>query len=124
MGTGCTTETGAYKSVNDNLPKLTSRYKFNNGYFGERGNKNFIRTITSSNPQKSATEFFSTISEGGSFSESSNGKASIATMADGTVISYRTITTTENSPAVEINIRYSSESDSLKYQKIHFIRKD
>lgn len=124
MGTGSTPETGAYRSVNDNLPKLTSRYEFNNGYFGERGNKNFIRTITCSDPQKSAADFFSTISEGGIFSTSSNGKASIATMADGTVISYRTITTTENSPAVEINIRYSSEAGGIKYQKIHFMRND
>lgn len=58
MGTGSTPETGAYRSVNDNLPKLTSRYEFNNGYFGERGNKNFIRTITCSDPQKRAADFF------------------------------------------------------------------
>lgn len=123
MGTGVTSERGAYKNASDNLSRVSSIYKYHNGYFGERGNKNFIRVISCTFPNKSASEFFSIISEGGAITKSSNGKAVIATMADGTVISYRTITKTLNSPAVEINIRYSSNSGSLKYQKIHFVEK-
>lgn len=49
-----------------------------------------------------------------------NGKGFITELKDGTIISYREITSTEGSPAVEINIKKSTDTGGVKKQKIHF----
>ena len=41
-------------------------------------------------------------------------------LKDGTIITYREITSTKDSPAVEINIKQSNDSGGIKNQKIHF----
>ena len=50
----------------------------------------------------------------------SNGKGYITELKDGTIISYREVTSTEGSPAVEINIKKSTDTGGVKKQKIHF----
>jgi hypothetical protein len=42
---------------------------------------------------------------------------------DGTILSYREVSTSDGTPAVEINIRGSSAHGEIKYQKIHFIER-
>ncbi len=43
-------------------------------------------------------------------------------MKDGTVISYRKITSSSNSPAVEIRFRKLDSKYGIKDQKIHFVQ--
>ena len=45
-------------------------------------------------------------------------------MKDGTIVSYREVSSSDGSPAVEINIRKSDEHGDIKYQKIHFVKGD
>lgn len=46
----------------------------------------------------------------------------ISRMKDGTVISYRKITSSSNSPAVEIRFRKLDSKYGIKDQKIHFVQ--
>ena len=41
-------------------------------------------------------------------------------MADGSIITWRSVSSSDGSPVVEINIKKSSHSGGLKEQKIHF----
>ncbi len=43
-------------------------------------------------------------------------------MSDGTIITYRRYTRSDNLPAVDINIRKSTDSGGIKSQKIHFVK--
>lgn len=51
-----------------------------------------------------------------------NGKGVYCKMRDGTIISYREISSSDGSPAVEINIKQSTDHADIKYQKIHFVK--
>ncbi len=54
--------------------------------------------------------------------EMNNGKGVYTKMKDGSILSYRQISTSDGSPAVEINIRGSTDHGTVKYQKIHFVK--
>ena len=69
---------------------------------------------------KTARDFYEKIAKGGLEESLSNGKGVSTRMKDGTVIVYREITSTPNSPAVEINIRKIKVNTKIKNQKIHF----
>ena len=43
-------------------------------------------------------------------------------MADGTIIIYREYTSTDGSPAVDIGIKFSSNKEVFKQQRIHFVK--
>ena len=45
-------------------------------------------------------------------------------MADGSVITFRPTTKSDNYPGVDINISKSTSSGDLKQQKIHFGKED
>lgn len=49
-----------------------------------------------------------------------NGRGVKTLMGDGTVVSLREVSSSDGSPAVEINIRNSFGSGGVKNQKIHF----
>lgn len=44
-------------------------------------------------------------------------------MSDGTIITYREVSSSDASPAVDINIKKSTNPSGVKSQKIHFIKK-
>lgn len=112
-----------YHSLSDNLDNLTSNYAYSNGYFGDKGKgRTFTRNISSDSPEKTATEFYDTASYGGIENTYSKGK--YTKLSDGTILSYREISSSDGTPAVEINIRKSSNSGGVKYQKIHFVKGD
>ena len=48
------------------------------------------------------------------------GKGYTTKMEDGTILTYRPISSSDGSPAVEINIKGSDSHGKLKSQKIHF----
>lgn len=53
-----------------------------------------------------------------------NGKGKITYMADGSIITFRPITKSDNYPAVNINISRSTDYGGIKTQKIHFGKED
>ena len=44
-------------------------------------------------------------------------------MADGTIVTWREVSHSDGSSAVDINIKYSNNSGGLKRQKIHFVKR-
>ena len=125
MGTGIYNGgTSYHRSIAENLPNLASKYSFNNGYFGTRGDSTKERTrhIESKNPISTSTDFYSKLTHGAIEKQLPNGKGAVAKLADGTIVTYRKISSSDGSPAVDINIKRSEESGGIKQQKIHFVK--
>jgi hypothetical protein len=122
MGSYYKGETVAYHSISDNLQITAKYYKYSNGYFGDKGKspKNRNREIDCDNPIIVSKNFYDSIANGGIETTLENGKGLITKLKDGTIITYREITSTANSPAVEINIKKSTNNSGIKTQKIHF----
>lgn len=51
-----------------------------------------------------------------------NGKGHYTKMKDGSILSYREVSSSDGTPAVEINIKKSTDHGGIKYQKIHFAK--
>lgn len=123
MGHGYKGDTGHHHSITENLSSLKSDYKYQNGYFGDPGQgRSFVRNIKSSDPAKSAKDFYDKAAHGGIEKQMSNGKGVYTKMKDGSILSYRAVSTSDGSPAVEINIKQSNDHGEIKYQKIHFVK--
>lgn len=126
MGTGVYLGgTNRHHSISDNLPNLTDSYQFAHGFFGDRGDSTKVRTrhITSNNPIKTSKDFYRKIAYGAIEKNLPNNKGKVAKLKDGTIITYREISSSDGSPAVDINIKKSTDSKDVKQQKIHFIKK-
>jgi hypothetical protein len=108
-------------SPNNNISSLSNLYDYNsnNGLFGKRG-KN-AQIIYSSNQIETSHDFFEKISKGGINSKLTNGKGDRVDFSDGTIITYRVITSTKESPAVDIKVVKRSKG-GISSQKIHFIK--
>lgn len=124
--------TGIYKggsfhhhSIKENLPNLKLKYPFSNGYFGNRGDSTKERTrhIESDNPISTSTDFYNKLTHGAIEKRLPNEKGTVAKLEDGTIVSYRKISSSDGSPAVDINIKRSNETGGVKRQKIHFVKK-
>ena len=123
MGHGYKGDTGHHHSITENLSSLKSDYKYQNGYFGDPGQgRSFVRNIKSSDPAKSAKDFYDKAAHGGIEKQMSNGKGVYTKMKDGSILSYRAVSTSDGSPAVEINIKQRNDHGEIKYQKIHFVK--
>ncbi len=59
---------------------------------------------------------------GGIESSMPNGKGKTTRLADGSIISYREISSSDGTSVVELNIKRSTDAAGIKYQKIHFIQ--
>ena len=123
MGHGYKGDTGHHHSLSENLPSLMKKYKYANGYFGEHGQgRDFVRNIKCADPVSVAKDFYDTAAHGGKEQEMDNGKGYITKMKDGSILSFREVSSSDGSPAVEINIKHSSDHGGIKYQKIHFVK--
>lgn len=123
MGHGYKGDTGHHHSISENIPTLKKEYKYQNGYFGDPGQgRNFVRNIKSNDPVKAAKDFYDKAAHGGIEKQMSNGKGVYTKMKDGSILSLRVVSTSDGSPAVEINIKQSTDHGDLKYQKIHFVK--
>ena len=120
MGVSYKGGTPSYHRINDNISNLKNSFKFNNGYFGNKGSSNRVRVIYGSNPKSIGKEFYDKIAFGGIEKDLSNGKGKVTYMADGSIITFRSITKSDNYPGVSINISRSTDSGGIKQQKIHF----
>lgn len=123
MGHGYKGDTGHHHSITENLGSLTAKYDYSNGYFGEQGKgRSFVRNISSDDPASTAKDFYDTAAHGGIEGAMDNGKGYVTKMKDGTILSYREVSSSDGSPTVEINIRQSDDHGDIKYQKIHFVK--
>lgn len=123
MGTGYKGNTDHHFKLSENLTTVTSKYPVTDGYFGRKGQsqKERVRNIESENPLKTAKDFYDMIANGGETKKIPKGE--VATLADGTVVTFRPVSTSDGSPAVDINITPStSDGTGLKSQKIHFVQ--
>lgn len=120
MGLGYKGGAPAWRGISENISRLANSYPYSNGYFGVVGTTSKVRIIYSDNPRNTGKDFYEKISFGGVESKLPNGKGMKTNMADGTIITFRPKTSSDNNPGVDINISYSKEHGSLKQQKIHF----
>ena len=121
MGLGARSAKNLHKFI-DNIPSLLGKYKCNNGFFGTKGRgRRFTRNIYSKDPIKEAKCFFELAGNGGVFKTLDNGRGIVSKLEDGTIISFRKISTSDGTPVVEINIRQSKSILQIKGQKIHFV---
>ncbi|MGN0845036.1 MAG: hypothetical protein ACI4QT_07440 [Kiritimatiellia bacterium] len=116
---------GNLHSLTDNLPDLTRRFPLAPcGKFGDPGKG--ARVIKSPAPVGTAYEFFNRISRGYetiktiSYRDGSK-KGCVAKLKDGTIITLRKKSTSDGSPAVDINI---TSPGRVKPHKIHFIKEN
>ncbi len=118
-------------SIKDNItPSFKRDYGFNNGFFGkESENKSAgkdVRNISSTNPLKTSKNFYNRLTKGGTEknipakSKKGKGEMHVIIMPDGATVTYREISSSDGSPAVDINIKYCSSNSGIKSQKIHF----
>ena len=107
-------------NILNNAKAISHKYPYTkNGYFGEKG-KN-VRIIKAPNADIAAQDFYKGISKGGKEEPLANGKGVRNILDDGTMIVYRPVTSTPNSPAVEIR---KSSTLEIRNQKIHFLSED
>ena len=125
MGAGYKGGASHHHSIGENLTKIRENYLFSNGLFGSRGNssRESTRHIESKNPALTSKDFYDKLAYGGIEMNLPNGKGKITKMEDGSIISYRIVSSSDGSPAVDINIRKSRDSGGIKQQKIHFVKK-
>ena len=132
MGHGYKGDTGHYHTISENIPSVTSKFKYSNasGYFGDKarasngkpGKNNKVREIFSDDPVSTAKVFYDKVAHGGREEVLSNGEGLRTIMKDGSVLTYREVSHSANgSPAVDINISTIDRS-GVKTQKIHFVK--
>lgn len=130
MGTYFKGGAGHYHSISENSAPLKKEYPYKNGYFGEKGRSSTnskVRYIESSNPEKTAKEFYDKATYGGIeepiYNKRTGEKIGMkTTLSDGSVISWRNVSRSDGTPAVDINISRSTDSGGIKEQKIHFVK--
>lgn len=119
---------GTYKGTNlpkrqnfftDNLPELQRFFPFNpqTGYFGSRGKSasSKVRNIASSNPAKTAADFYEKASKGGIEVRLPNQEGVITTLPDGTTITFRPHShSSDHSPAININPSRTANAGGIK----------
>ena len=106
-------------NINDNVAKMTGRFAPNEyGNFGIQG-KN-VRVMKSEDPLSESASFYDLLGNGGEIKTIPGKAGTITKLDDGSRITYRVITSTEGSPAVEINVK--NVNTFIKNQKIHFER--
>ena len=114
----------SYYSITDNVSSVSNTFKYQNGYFGEQGSGKRVRVIYSVDPASTGKDFYDQITYGGIEKDLPNDKGKVTYMADGSIITYRPTTKSDNYPGVDINISKSTNSGELKQQKIHFGKED
>lgn len=116
------------RTLTDNLTALTKEFTLQpSGFFGEPGqskNNVRVRNITSADAVVTSQRFYAlaceqAVSIGDIRGPGGEHKGYLARMRDGTIISYRWSSSSDGSPAVDINIQ---SAGSVKRQKIHFIQ--
>lgn len=134
MGTGAGPSFGHTKgrkttdthSLMDNVHAMSDFYPLREGFFGKRSKRgNVARLIASTDPLRTAHDFYNRITQGLKSTPLPNGKGERATTPDGYTISIREVSSSpDHSPAIDIHIRKSTQPGEVKEQKIHFVKED
>lgn len=111
-----------YRSLEDNVNSIKTSYSLSDGFFGVKGKSRRVREIHSRNHEKVAKDFFNTIAKGGILDLKTIPGGVVSRLKDGSVVSLRKITSSLNSPAVEIRFRSLDSKYGIKDQKIHFVQ--
>lgn len=107
-----------HSSVESNAELVKKKYGLTeDGFFGKK-TKTRARIFESPNPIEDSIEFYDKLGTGGVKEPLPNGRGTKTTLGDGTVITHRVITSTKDSPAVDIKIVPPSK---IKKQKLHFV---
>ena len=129
MGTSYKGDSPTFRSIGENVNQTKKHFPFLNGLFGNKGKSrdSYIRNIISNEPSATAKEFYDSIAYGGIESylidkKTGEVKGMITKMADGSIITWRDISSSDGSPAVDINIERSSDNNIIQRQKIHFVK--
>lgn len=128
MGTGYKGNADYYHKISENLDAMKSSYDYHNGLFGTKGQSksNSIRNIASDNPTQTAKDFYDQLCYGGKetalYNKDGSTKGFQVKMADGTIVNWRVKSTSDGSPAVDIDVQYSTDHGDLVTQKIHFVK--
>ena len=123
----------AKHTVADNLASTEKKFPLSEaGYFGRKSGKGNTRTSTrqieSPTPVKTSREFFHLLANhpekiGRIRDNNGRPKGIMATMKDGTVITYRKRMSSDGSPVVDINVTKVADG-RVRTQKIHFVKGD
>lgn len=116
---------GVKKTISDNLASVTQKYPLTvDGLFGKAGHR--ARIIESNAPVTTAYDFFNRLTDGYDMIKpipypDGSQKGCVAYMKDGAIVTVRKKSTSDGSPAVDINIKSPGR---VKTQKIHFTKKE
>ena len=132
MGTSYKGGSPSFRSISDNISALSKAFSYSNGYFGvkgESGSNSRVRNIHTNTPVETAKKFYDKATYGGMESSIFNKRTGEiigkkTKLADGSIISWRQRSSSDGSPAVDINIEKSSNSGGVKQQKIHFLKEN
>ena len=111
-------------TIADNLADVTKHFPLTkDGLFGKQGRN--ARNIESNAPISTAYEFFNRLVRGYAkihpiFYKDGSKKGCWVEMTDGARITFRKLSTSDGSPAVDIRIESPGR---VKTQKIHFVKK-
>jgi hypothetical protein len=117
------------KRLSENLPEVEKNWPMNSGGFFGKNPKGtpIVSDIECDDPIGEAQQFYDKIANGGEtqsiYDKYGNYKGELTTMADGSIVVLRIITSTVGKPAVSINIDNSNEKEKLGglvSHKIHF----
>ncbi len=130
MGTSYKGNAPTFRSIGENVATLKDNYLFSDGYLGKKGassSNSHVRNITSADPNATAKNFYDKAAYGGIENDIYNKKTGAiighkTNLADGSIISWRSISSSDGSPVVEINIEKSTSNGGVKQQKIHFVK--
>lgn len=110
-------------NIDDNALALAKDFHLTaGGYFGRKGNGKGVRVISCADPVSAAEHCYRILGRGGTTTVAHNLKGQeirMTRLSDGTLVTYRRITSSQGSPAVEI--RLSGGTHKVQQQKIHFV---
>lgn len=109
----------------ENLPDVLKDYPVNDeGFFGVKGRSRdgSVRNIVCDNPLEVARDLFYRLAKGGVVTPMSNAKGISSRLSDGATISFREVSSSDGSPAVEINLRKFVGETIIESQKIHIVK--
>ena len=118
-----------YHRISENITRIRADYELHDdGLFGEPGNSKSskIRNIRSDDPSATAKDFYDKLAYGGIeeplYKKDGSPNGWETKMADGSILNWRPVSSSDKSPAVDIFISSTDETGEITTQKIHFVK--
>lgn len=111
------------RTLLDNLPQTTQEFPLtDDGLFGTPGNNSGVRHIASRDPIATSIRFYGLLTEGGDVLRKTE-KMTVKRLSDGAFITWRLVSSSDGSPAVDINMS-RVVGGIVSTHKIHFIKEN